>query len=310
MGKLQDISGRLVLQRRSTTGESPVWCERTARLYWVDVQQPALHRFDPATGMDESWTMPAWIGCLALGGGTTEGSVLVGLRTGVYRFDLADGSLTLVAPAPFDTRRFFLNDGKCDRQGRFWVGPMRHALLPLVGETGAMQGPLWRLEGDRLVAQGKLSELSNGLAWSPDGGTMYHSHTMSGKINAWDYDAASGEMARGRLFAQVDGPPGPDGAEVDRDGFYWTAINGQGRILRFDPDGRIEREVRVPFKYPTMVTFGGADLRTVFVTSGRWAIADKDAADHPLDGCIYAFEAPVAGLPTSRWQEAQRAGRA
>lgn len=298
---MQDMSGRLVLDRPSITGESPVWCERTARLYWVDVQQPALHRFDPQSGLDESWTMPAWIGCLALGGGSAEGSVLVGLRTGAYRFELANGALSLVAPAPYDPRRFFLNDGKCDRQGRFWVGPMRHSLSPLVGEPGASEGPLWRLESGCLVPKGKQAALSNGLAWSPDGRTMYHSHTMTGEINAWDYDPETGDMAGGRLFARVEGSPGPDGAEVDRDGFYWSAINGQGRLLRFDPAGRIEREVRLPFKYPTMVTFGGAKLCTLFVTSGRWAIADKDAADHPLDGGILALEAPVPGLPTSRW---------
>lgn len=291
----------LALRRPSITGESPVWCERTARLYWVDVQQPALHRLDPTTGLDESWTMPAWIGCLALGDGVAEGSVLVGLRSGAYRFDLADGSLSLVAPGPYDSRRFFLNDGKCDRQGRFWVGPMRHSLLPLVGRAGANKGPLWRLEDDRLVPVGHPAALSNGLAWSPDGRTMYHSHTETGEIFAWDYDRATGDRANRRLFAQVDGAPGPDGAEVDRDGFYWSAINGQGRVLRFDPDGRIERELRTPVKYPTMVTFGGPDLRTLFVTSGRWAIADKDAADHPLDGCILALEAPVPGLPCSRW---------
>ena len=290
---------QLVLRRPSITGESPVWCERTQRLYWVDVQQPALHRLNPTTGLDEAWIMPAWIGCLALG--AADGSVLVGLRTGAYRFDLTDGALTLVAPAPYDPRRFFLNDGKCDRSGRFWVGPMRHSLLPLVGDPGAAKGPLWCLDGDRLIATGKPAALSNGLAWSPDGKTMYHSHTETGEINAWDYDPATGTMQRGRLFARVDGPPGPDGAEVDRDGFYWSAINGQGRILRFDPDGKLERELRVPFKFPTMVAFGGPELRTLFVTSGRWAIADKDAADHPLDGSIIAIEAPVPGLPCSRW---------
>lgn len=297
----QEMSGRIVLRRPSITGESPVWCEQTSRLYWVDVQQPALHRFDPETGLDESWTMPAWIGCLALGGGDAAGSVLVALRTGVYRFALTDGALTLVAPAPYDARRFFLNDGKCDRQGRFWVGPMRHALLPLVGDLGPATGPLWRLQGDRLVAKGKDTALSNGLAWSPDGRTIYHSHTMTGEIYAWDYDTVTGETAGGRLFARVDGPPGPDGAEIDRDGFYWSAMNGQGRLLRFDPDGRVEREVAMPFRYPTMVTFGGPDLQTIFVTSGRWAIADKDAAAYPLDGGIFAFRAPVPGLAASRW---------
>ena len=292
---------RLALRRPSITGESPVWCERTAQLYWVDVQEPALHRLDPETGLDESWIMPAWIGCLALGGGAAEGSVLVALRTGAYRFELDTGALSLVAPAPYDPRRFFLNDGKCDRVGRFWVGPMRHSLLPQVGEPGAAKGPLWRLDDDRLVASGKELALSNGLAWSPDGRTMYHSHTEAGEIYAWDYDAAAGEMSCGRLFAKVEGPPGPDGAAVDRDGFYWSAINGQGKVIRFDPGGRVERELGVPFKFPTMVAFGGPDLRTVFVTSGRWAIAEKDAADYPLDGGIIALEAPVPGLPCSRW---------
>ena len=258
MYDLADFEGRLVLRRASITGESPVWCERTQRLFWVDVQQPALHRLDPATGLDESWIMPAWVGCLALGGGAAEGSVLVGLRLGAYRFDLSTGALTLVAPAPYDPRRFFLNDGKCDRQGRFWVGPMRHALLPLVGEPGADKGPLWRLDGAMLVPQGKEAALSNGLAWSPDGRTMYHSDTMSGDIYAWDYEPLNGDTTRGRVFAHVEGVPGPDGAEVDSEGFYWSAINGQGRILRFDPNGQVEREVAVPFKYPTMIAFGGA----------------------------------------------------
>jgi sugar lactone lactonase YvrE len=124
---------------------------------------------------------------------------------------------------------------------------------------------------------------------------------MTGEIVAWDYDPDIGAMSRARLFARVEGPPGPDGAEVDSEGFYWSAINGQGRILRFDPDGKVEREVAVPFRYPTMVAFGGAGLRTVFVTSGRWAIADKDAAEHPYDGGIFTFEAPAPGLPTSTW---------
>ena len=199
MYDLADFEGRLVLRRASITGESPVWCEPTQRLFWVDVQQPALHRLDPATGLDESWIMPAWAGCLALGGGAAEGSVLVGLRLGAYRFDLSTGALTLVAPAPYDPRRFFLNDGKCDRQGRFWVGPMRHALLPLVGEPGADKGPLWRLDGAMLVPQGKEAALSNGLAWSPDGRTMYHSDTLSGNIYAWDYEPLTGDTTRGRV---------------------------------------------------------------------------------------------------------------
>ena len=291
-----------VLSRPSITGESPVWCELTQRLYWVDVQEPALHCFDPATRRDESWIMPAWIGSFALGGGAAAGTAVVALRTGVCRFDFATGALTEIAPAPYDMRRFFLNDGKCDRRGRFWVGPMHHVLPPVVGPAGPNSAPLWRLDGNTLVPRGDSMSLSNGLAWSPDGGTMYHSGTQAGVIHAFDYDEESGEMSRPRVFARFEGEGGPDGAAIDRDGYYWTAMNGQGRLLRLDPAGQVERELRLPIRYPTMCAFGGPALDVLYIASGRWPIPDLKAADYPLDGSILAVRPPVPGLPTNRWQ--------
>ncbi len=290
-----------VLRRASITGEGPVWCEREARLYWVDVQQPALHCFDPASGEDREWVMPAWIGSFALGGGAMAGRALVALRTGLHILEFATGGITPHVPTPYDSRRFLLNEGKCDRAGRFWIGGMYHPLPPIVEGPGIdEQAPLYRLDPGGLTAVSPPVSLSNGLAWSPDDRTMYHSDTNQGTVFAWDFDAADGAVENRRVFVKFD-EKGPDGAAVDRDGFYWVAMNGGGRIVRCDPSGRIEREIPMPVRYPTMCTFGGPDFRTLYVTSATWALSDLEKPRDPLAGSLFAFEAPAAGFPTNRW---------
>ena len=292
-----------VLRRRSITGECPVWCDEEQALYWVDVQEPALHRFDPATGEDRSWTMPAWIGSFGLGAGHRAGSAVVALRTGVHRFDFASGTLDLLATAPFDSRRFFLNDGACDRQGRFWVGPMYRPLPPVSDLPEAeRRGPLCRLDGRALIPATAPVGIANGLAWSPDSRTMYHADTADGVVFRYEFDPDMATLANRRVFVRLDAKEGgPDGAAVDRDGFYWIARFGGGRLARFDPNGKLEREIALPVRYPTMCAFGGADLSTLYVTSAGWALNDMERERHPLEGSLFALEAPVPGLPAGRW---------
>lgn len=290
-----------VLRRDSITGEGPVWCERDARLYWVDVQQPALHCFNPVSGEDREWIMPAWIGSFALGGGAMAGHALVALRTGLHILEFATGGMTPHLPTPYDSRRFLLNEGKCDRVGRFWIGGMYHPLPPIVEGPGiAEQAPLYRLDPDGLTAVSPPVSLSNGLAWSPDDRTMYHSDTNLGTVFAWDFDSADGTVENRRVFIKFD-EKGPDGAAIDREGFYWVAMNGGGRLVRCDPDGRIEREIQMPVRYPTMCTFGGANLDVLYVTSATWALSDLEKPRDPLAGSLFVVEAPVPGFPTNRW---------
>ena len=290
----------LVLPAKALNGERPAWHPGLKRLFWADIREPALHSFDPATGADRSWEMPAWIGCFAL----TERGAIVALRTGLFELDLDSGALRFLAPAPFDSRRFIFNDGRCDRVGRFYAGPMYLPLRPGDEVGGEQAAPLWRYEPARAgwTAVSPPVKTANGLAWSPDGRTMYHSDTDPKVIWACDYDEATGAVANRRVFARVevaDAQGGPDGASVDSDGFYWCAVFANGCLLRFDPDGRLERRVPMPVKYPTMVTFGGADLKTLFVTSATWPIPSGDRDSHPLEGGLFATEAPVAGTPPS-----------
>jgi sugar lactone lactonase YvrE len=288
---------RLVLRAGALNGETPVWCAARRRLFWVDIRARALHLFDPATGRDQSWQMPAWIGCYGL----TEHGAIVALRTGLFDFALDTGALTFVAPPPFDARRFVFNDGRCDPSGRLLIGTMYQPLSPGDQQPHQPQGtPLWRYGGDRRWRPVTPDvHTSNGLAWSPDRRTMYHSDTTARTIWAWDYDAASGTPSKRRVFAHMADAPddgGPDGANVDRDGFYWCAVYGAGALRRYDPAGRLEREVKLPIRYPTMPAFGGDDLDTLYVTSANWALSEEERRRRPDEGGLFALPAPVPGL--------------
>ena len=288
-----------VLRPQALNGERPGWDAERQLLFWVDLREPALHAFDPATGGDRHWEMPAWIGSYAL----TARGAYVALRNGLYALDFEHGHLEFRAPAPFDPRRFLFNEGDCDRQGRFWAGPMYLSLSPGDQVPDAPRTlPFWRYDRGRWIPGTVPVQTANSLAWSGDGSRMFHSDTARKTIWVSDYDVAAGMPSNTRSFAQVEAPDdgGPDGVAIDRDGFLWCAVFGGGRLLRLDPDGRVERMVVMPVQYPTMPALGGPDLSTVYVTFACWPVDARDRADRPLEGNLFAFEAPCPGLPATR----------
>jgi len=293
------IDVEVVCRAAALNGEGPVWSEVEKRLYWIDIRAPALHRFDPATGQNETWGMPAWIGCLAL---VEINVVVLALRTGLFRFDTRSGALEFLAPAPFDPRRFTFNDGGCDRRGRFFAGTMLDPIDPLEpdGSNGDQNGtPLWRFGGQaKWSSASPPVQTSNGLAWSPDGRTMYHSDTVQKTVWRYDYDNETGFAQNRRVFVLVEEGMGPDGAAVDVEGFYTCAAFGGGCLLRFDPDGKLERRIPMPARLVTMPAFGGPDLATLFVTSASFPVPEKDRAAHPMEGCLFALDAPARGVAT------------
>jgi sugar lactone lactonase YvrE len=292
----------VVLDAHARNGECPTWSAGEGVLYWCDTFGATLHRFDPRTGDDAAWKMPAWTGSFALGSGDRT---LVALRTGLFRFDRRTAVLQPFAPVPFDARRFFWNDGKTDPGGRFWVGP---GFAPLDARGDGPKGaPLYRIEpGGAQLAKSATVRISNGLAWSADARTMYHADTMAQHVWAYDVlDLEAGIVGERRSFARVETPNGgPDGAATDADGCYWSAVYGAGKVVRFTPDGRVEREVRLPVPNPTMIAFGGADLRTAYVTSSSEPLVRGARNDEPLAGAIFAFDAPAAGVAVPLLDEA------
>ena len=277
-------------------------------LYWSDTFEPALHRFNPRTGADESWTMPATIGSFALGAGDV---MLIALRTGIYRFDRRTARLELFAPPPFDPHRMAWNDGKTDPLGRFWAGPM-FAPLDRRGE-GPKTAPLHMIVPDgEQVAKTAPVRISNALAWSADGRTMYHADTVAQEIGAYDVvEPQRGVLSERRTFARVAPPNGgPDGGATDTDGCYWSAVYAGSKIVRFTPDGRVEREIALPVPNVTMIAFGGADLRTAYVTTASRPLDAAQRTEQPLWGAIFAFEAPAPGVRIPLLDDAYFSGRA
>jgi sugar lactone lactonase YvrE len=263
---------------RCTVGESPVWSAAEGAWYWTDIPVRRVWRLDASSGAVASWSTPEMAACLAPRAG---GGLIAGMASGLFGLTLdGDGTAhaeVLAAPAAAElTPGMRFNDGRCDRQGRFWSGTM-------VMDMGAARadGHLYRHDGAGLsppLVSGLVTQ--NGLAWSPDGRTMYlsDSHPSRQLVWAFDYDTDAGLPSNRRLFVDMNGYPGrPDGAAVDADGCYWTAANDAGLLLRFTPAGRLDRHIALPMAKPSMCSFGGPALDTLLVTSidpgqgGDWA---------------------------------------
>ena len=244
-------------------GESPVWWAAQDAWLWVDITARRIWRMHAASGAMRSWSTAEMVACLAL---ARDGGVVAGMESGIFHLALGEADepvATLLAAPPELAAGMRFNDGKCDRQGRFWSGTMCF--------DGRAEGGLYRYGGGTLSAP-VVSNLvvQNGLGFSPDGRTMYlsDSHVSRQLVWAFDYDIASGTPSRQRLFVDMNAHPGrPDGAAVDVDGCYWICGNDAGQVLRFTPEGKLDRMLAVPMAKPSMCTFGGAAMDTLMVTS-------------------------------------------
>ena len=293
------MTAELILDARNATGESPVWSTTQQALYWVDIPAKRLHRWSPADGKEQSWQASQMLACIAQ---TGNGSWIAAMENGLFAITPhADGSLDsrLLASVTHALPGMRFNDGRCDRQGRFWAGTMVMDMA-----AGAPVGAMYRYnagQAEPLKAQLQGFIVPNGLAFSPDGNTLYlsDSHPDVQKIWAFDYDTDTGTPHNRRLFVDMSKHPGrPDGAAVDAEGCYWICGNDAGLIHRFTPEGKLDRSLAVPVKKPAMCAFGGAGLDTLFVTSIRPA---GDLADQPLAGGVFALRPGVKGLPEPLW---------
>lgn len=272
-------------------GESPFWHPDEQSLYWIDIAGHAVHRFHLASGLHSSWPVPAEPGCIAR---TTDGRIIVALRTGLAFLDTTSGALEELAPAPYDPAIMRFNDGRCDANGRLWTGT---AYDPRDKNLGS----LYCVERGVITDACKAVTVSNGVAFSTDNLTLYHSDTNAHRISAYDYDLKSASLGACRVVKQFPNERGPDyggrpdGAAVDSEDAYWCAMYEGGRLLRLAPDGEILLEVPLPVRCPTMLAFGGEDMRTLFVTSVRHKRPDDELSRYPLSGCVLTFRTDVPG---------------
>jgi len=270
-------------------GEAPAWSARDRALWYVDLRACALHRLDPADGASRRWTFDEFTGGLAP---APDGRWVLALASRVVLFDPVNGeSSTLVVPEPpeFGNR---LNETKCDRQGRLWTSSMRDY-------GAATTGAVYRVGRDRRAVK-MLSPITvpNGLVWSPDARTMYFADTRDGRLRAYEFDPASGNLGAMRVLCEAGAVPGrPDGAAVDADGCVWSARYGGGCVARITPRGDVDRIVTLPASQVTSCAFGSDDLRTLYITTARQRLDDAALAREPLAGALFALHVPVGGLP-------------
>jgi len=278
--------------QRDILGESPLWDEEEQALYWVDIRRPALRQLDHASGQIETRAMPGVVGSIALAG---QGRLLVALAEQVALYGWAQDRLETVATLPDRIPGHRFNDGRCDRQGRFWVGTMHNL-------TRAPEGALYRLEpGGTLAPVLRGLCIPNSLAWSPDGRTLYFADSLHHAISRYDYDPATGAIGPAQPFVRTTKPGFPDGSTVDADGFLWNAEFNGGRVVRYAPDGRVDRVIAVPVPRPTSCAFGGSGLDTLFVTTTSQGMGSAELDAQPLAGALLALEVGVRGLVEPRW---------
>ena len=292
-----------IIETEAILGESPVWSARDGVLYWVDIKAPAIHRFDPVTRTNDTWPVAQEIGSVALRQG---GGLVAGLQDGLALIGADMTTIEWITDPEPDKPLNRFNDGKCDRQGRFWSGTMYDP----VGAPEALierdpVGVLYRLDGDHSChAMADNILVSNGLAWSPDGSVMYFTDSPRRVIWAYDYDTATGNIDGRRVFAEIPEAPGRgtgDGATVDAEGYYWSAEFRGGRLVRYAPDGTVDQTVDLPVSRPTSCAFGGDGLATLFVTSTIILLTEAELAAQPHAGDLFALDVGVCGLPEAEF---------
>jgi sugar lactone lactonase YvrE len=281
-----------VVDARALLGEGTLWDPRAQCLWWLDIYSNVIHRYDPSTGQNESFRTPRRPGCLAI---RESGGLVVAMGDGFHFFNPTGVGFEPIADAEAHLTETRMNDGKTDRQGRFWSGTVFEAQ----GESPRAIGALYRLDADfschRII---EAVMCANGLAWSPDGRVMYFTDSGTPHVWAWDFDAATGQVHNRRIFIDLSPLNAVgDGATVDADGCYWLTLPMKSRIQRYDPKGRLMHTIELPTDAPTCCEFGGKGLDTLYVTTATLGRAPAELQGQPLAGGLFALDVGIKGVP-------------
>ncbi len=297
------VSVECVVDAKNHLGEGPLWDPTEGVLYWVDMLDKQVWSYDPRADRTNTWQLPKIVGAFAL---REQGGAVLTMEDGFYFMDLQSGETELIAHVDVEVENSIFNDGKVDRRGRFFAG----------GEDQVTEAPicgLFRLDPDLTVHELERGIIcNNGPSWSPDNKTFYHTDSFRQEIYAYDYDIETGEIGNKRLFASTENEPGiPDGSTIDSEGYLWNAQIISGDLVRYTPDGVIDRRIPIPCKTITSAMFGGENLDIIYLTSmgntdflgpeGRRLFGEA-AKPQPHGGGIFAVSGTGAtGLPETRF---------
>lgn len=277
---------RCVAKSADILGEGPVWSAAEGRLYWFDIKGRRLNWLVHATGATGGYDLP-WRASVAAP--RTRGGLILATEAGIATLDTATGATELVVPMELGPG-FRSNDGKIDARGRLWWSSMDD-------DGGKRTGVLFRTDPDLSTHQ-VLDDIhiANTVSVSADGRLMYLADSARQVI--WTFAISDdGRLSDRRVFLDMSGQAGaPDGSAIDADGFLWNAQWGAWRLVRYAPDGSVDRTIPMPVEQASSCAFGGPDLATLYVTSAAEGLSPKARADQPLAGSLFAFEPGVRGL--------------
>jgi sugar lactone lactonase YvrE len=269
-------------------GEGPVWHPVEQVLYWLDIVQGKLHRFDPRSGDHQVFGLGIVVGSMGV---REQGGFVMATQKGFAYWDPKKSRMTFLGDPDANEGEVRFNDGKTDRQGRFWAGKM----------SNRPENSLFRLDPDRSIHRMESGiTLSNGLGWSPNNSIFYYTDSDAKSIYAYDFNPTTGGITNRRIFARSLDVPGegfPDGIAVDQEGYIWSARWGGWKIVRYAPDGSIEREIHIPVEFPSSCTFGGPNLDELYITSAWIDVKPENRASQPMAGDVFRLKTDVCGFP-------------
>ena len=284
-----DLTAEIVLDEKTILGEGSIWHPKENTLYWIDIEGKSLHIYDPVTKADKQFVLGSRVGTVVP---VEDGGALVALQNGIQKLDTKTGKLTFITNPLTDSNIRF-NDGKCDPSGRFWVGTM--AL-----DSRKKGGVLYRLDKDKSVHLMLDSvSISNGIVWTADKKTMYYNDTPTGTIQAFDYDDETGNITNRRIAVKIPkGIGAPDGMTIDAEGNLWVALWGGGIVGKFNPlTGELLQKVNVAAPNVSSCAFGGKNLQTLYITTARQWMNEKQLKEYPLSGGLFSVKPGVKGIP-------------
>jgi L-arabinonolactonase len=281
-----------IVSVRNTLGEGVSWDPVGERVWWTDIQERRLFRYDPQARALESFELPERLGSFGFVAGCDK--IVAAFESGFAFYHPESGQLDWLARPQHEAGNVRFNDGRVDRQGRFWAGSM-------VEGEGEPTGTLYCLQGDKPQICLTGIAISNSICFSPDGRHLYFADSPHRKILRYDIDAASGAIGNRQIFAQTPQGAFPDGSNIDAEGHLWNAHWGVGRVVRYAPDGSISGGIDIPATQPTCIAFGGRNLDQLFVSSAREGLSEAALAREPHAGNVFVYQLDVKGLADPRF---------
>ncbi|MCD6566801.1 MAG: SMP-30/gluconolactonase/LRE family protein [Bacteroidales bacterium] len=284
------MKAELVLDAKASLGEGAIWNQKEKLLYWIDIEEGILHKFNPVSAEDAQFNLNKKIGTVVP---SEKGGLLVALEDGIWHYDIINDSISFIANPAENSSEIRFNDGKCDPAGRLWVGTMS-----LTGKQKA--GALYCLNNNENIEK-KIDSvsISNGIVWSLDNTKMYYIDTPTGKVKEYDYNIATAEISFRRDAIVIPPDMGhPDGMTIDSEGNLWIALWGGSAVGCWNPDdGKLLYKINVPVLNVTSCAFGGENLETLFITTASQGIPQDEMEKYPYRGGLFKADPGVKGVP-------------